>query len=442
MITAVLEKINSIVWGLPTLFLFVGSGLFFTIRLRWIQFARLPAAFGAIRADLKKGEQQEHKNGLSTTGALAAALGAVMGPGNIIGVSSAILIGGAGAIFWMWVSALLGMAARYVESVLSVLHRRSGKDGHYGGPMYVMRDHGYVRTAAVFAAAGVLISLTMANALPAGALGSALQESYAIPPLLTGAVLCVFALATVFGGGRRIAKVSGFLVPVVSIFFIGASVFIMACYPQRLLDAVAQIFKGAFSLEAGLGGLIGGAIRYGMARGIYSNEAGMGTEPILAAATSEPNAHRQGLISMTGPFLDTVVFCSFTALVVLMAGYQPSDSAASLVADAFAHFLPGCGTFIVNATMTMLVLATLASWAFYGESCLAYFSNSPALRRLYRVFYAFLPLFCAGANLRVIFVITDLSTALMAIPNIIVCILLISEVKRENEKSFLVLNSR
>ena len=443
MITAVLEKINSVVWGLPTLFLFVGSGIFFSVRLRWVQFAKLPAAFGAIKADLKRGNSSDGQKGLSTTAALAAALGAVMGPGNIIGVSSAILIGGAGAVFWMWVSALLGMAARYAESVLSVLHRRTGKDGQpYGGPMYVMRDRGYVKTAAVFAAAGVLISFTMANALPSGALGSALQESYGIPPLLTGGVLCAFALVTVFGGGKRIAKVSGFLVPVMCIFFIGASIFIMACYPQQLWGAVTQIFKGAFSLKAGLGGLIGGAVRYGMARGIYSNEAGMGTEPILAAATAEPNAHRQGLISMTGPFLDTVVFCSFTAIVVLMAGYGPADSAASLVSDAFAHFLPGCGAFIVNATMTMLVLATLASWAFYGEKCLAYFTDSVVLRRMYRIAYAALPMLCAGANLGIIFVITDISTAFMAIPNIVVCILLISEVKKENEKSFLVLNSR
>ena len=167
MITAVLEKINSVVWGLPTLFLFVGSGIFFSVRLRWVQFAKLPAAFGAIKADLKRGNSSDGQKGLSTTAALAAALGAVMGPGNIIGVSSAILIGGAGAVFWMWVSALLGMAARYAESVLSVLHRRTGKDGQpYGGPMYVMRDRGYVKTAAVFAAAGVLISFTMASPRP------------------------------------------------------------------------------------------------------------------------------------------------------------------------------------------------------------------------------------------------------------------------------------
>lgn len=439
--TAFLEQISAVVWGIPTLCLFVGSGLFFSIQLRWIQFTGLFKAFSAIRVDLRK-QNSDNRDGLSTTGALLAALGAVMGPGNIIGVSSAILFGGAGAVFWMWISALLGMAARYTESVLSVLHRRSGTHGNYGGPMYVMQDIGYRKTACLFAASGILISLTMADALPAGALGNTLQESYGISPLLTGFLLSLFAGFTVLGGSKRIAKISGFLVPVMSIFFIGASIWIMICYHSRLPIALASIFKGAFSLRAGFGGLAGGAIRYGMARGIYSNEAGMGTEPLLASATNEPCAHRQGLVSMTGPFFDTVVFCSFTAIIVLMAGVQPEHSATMLVTDAFSYFLPGCGAFIVNATMILLVLATLASWSFYGEQCLAYFSSAPALKRIYQFVYAVLPLFCAGAKLRAVLAITDITTALMAIPNLLVCILLISVVKREKQKSILVLNSR
>ncbi len=439
--TVLIEKLSALVWGVPTLMLFVGSGIFFSVCLRWVQVRGFRCAFGAICADLKQQDSGE-KGGLSATSALMAALGAVMGPGNIIGVSSAILLGGAGAVFWMWISAFLGMAARYAESVLAVLHRQKGEQGHYGGPMYVMRDHGFRKTALVFSAAGVLISFTMADALPAGALGSALLESYRIPPLVTGAFLCVFCLFAVLGGSKRIAKISGFLVPVMSIFFIGASVWIMLCYPNRLPGAFRAIFQEAFSLRSGFGGLVGGAIRYGMARGIYSNEAGMGTEPLLAAATSEPSPHRQGLISMTGPFLDTIVFCTFTALIILMAGYQPGDSPAMLVTQSFAYFLPGCGAFIVNATMTMLVLATLSSWAFYGEQCLSYLSGSPRLRQLYRWVYALLPLLCAGAKLRIVFAITDIATAFMAIPNLFTCILLISEVKRENRKSFFVLNSR
>lgn len=439
--TAFLEQISAVVWGIPTLCLFVGSGLFFSIQLRWIQFTGLFQAFAAIRSDLRH-PKSDDKNGFSATGALLAALGAVMGPGNIIGVSSAILLGGAGAVFWMWVSALLGMAARYAESVLSVLHRRSASQGHYGGPMYVMRDIGYRKTACMFAASGILISLTMADALPSGALGSTLRESYGIPPIVTGLFLSLFAGFTLLGGGKRIARISGFLVPVMSIFFIGSSIWIMICYHHRLPMAIASILKDAFSLRAGLGGLVGGAIRYGMARGIYSNEAGMGTEPILASATNEPSAHRQGLISMTGPFLDTVVFCTFTSLVVLMAGELPNRSATTLVTDAFAYFLPGCGAFIVNATMVLLVLATLASWSFYGEQCLAYFSSSQTLKRMYRLIYAILPVFCAGARLRAVFAVTDIATALMAIPNLLVCILLISVVKHEKQKSILVLNSR
>lgn len=436
MLKTILETINSVVWGVPTLLLFVGSGFWFSVRLRWLQLRKLPEAFRAIRADLKRSGSGPDGQNLSTSAALLASLGAVMGPGNLIGVSSAILIGGAGAVFWMWVSALLGMAVRYVESALSVRYRKTYNGKNIGGPMYVMRSFGLRRSAVLFSVAGVFVSLTMANALPAGALGSSLSEQYGIPTHLTGVVLCIFTCITIFGGGKRISKVSAVLVPVVCIFFAGASLLVVVSHPSELAAAVSAVFRGAFSLRSGLGGLLGTTVRYGLARGIYSNEAGMGTEPIMAAATGESDPHRQGLISMTGPFLDTVVFCSFTAVVVLMAGDIPGATAASLASLAFAKFLPGCGGFIVDATMTLLVLATLASWAFYGERCIAYVCRKNIAKVLYRVAYALMPLVCAGASLGIIFTLTDIATALMALPNLFVCIRYASEVCRlEKETS-------
>lgn len=268
----------------------------------------------------------------------------------------------------------------------------------------------------------------MANALPSGALGSSLEEQYGLPTYLTGAVLSIFAYITIIGGGRRIAKISAILVPAVCVFFAAASLFVMISHPSALADALSAIFHGAFSIRAGLGGLLGSTIRYGLARGIYSNEAGMGTEPIMAAATGESDPHRQGLISMTGPFLDTVVFCSFTAIVVLMAGEIPGATAASLVSLAFAKFLPGCGGFIVDATMVLLVLATLASWAFYGERCLAYVCQKRSALFFYRIAYVLIPLVCAGTNLGILFTLTDITTALMALPNLIVCIRHVGEI--------------
>ena len=440
MLRVVLEQINTVVWGIPTLLFFVGSGFWFSCKFRWVQIRCLPCAFRAIVSDLKHSNDGEQN--FSTRAALLASLGAVMGPGNLIGVASAILVGGAGAVFWMWISAVLGMAARYAESTLAVLHRKTCGNRHVGGPMYVMRDHGLRRTAAVFAAAGVLVSLTMANALPSGALGNALRENYGIAPHLTGLCLCAFTCVTIFGGGKRIAKVSGVLVPAVCLFFIGVSLWIICTHPSALLDAIVSIFRGAFSRKAGLGGLLGTAVRYGLARGIYSNEAGMGTEPILAAATGEPSAHRQGLISMTGPFLDTIVFCSFTAMIVLMAGETHDVGAAALVSQAFAKFLPGCGTFIVDATMALLVLATLASWAFYGEQCLAYFSPKRYPKIIYRGVYALLPLFCAGADLAIVFVLTDLLNAAMAIPNLLVCIRYSREIHQGEKTGSISLSQR
>lgn len=426
---AVLEWLNGVVWGIPTLFLFLGSGLWFSIQTCWIQFRRFGRSFRAIRDDLKS-PQNGKSTSVSTSAALLTSLAAVMGPGNLVGVSSAILSGGPGAVFWMWISAFLGMATRYAESTLSVLHRRTGENGNYGGPMYVMRDSGNRRCAVVFAIAGVAISLTMANALPSGAIGSALYDAYGIPTILTGAILSLFVLSAVTGGVKRICKVTGVLVPAVCILFLGASLWITFTHPTLFMAAVKRIFSEAFSLRAGVGGLLGGAIRYGMARGIYSNEAGMGTDPILAASTDERSAHRQGLISMAGPFLDTVVFCSMTAFVVVMAdisGADPSDA----VTLAFTRFLPYSGRLIVILTMALLVMATLAGWICYGEACLQYLTNRRWIRSAYHAVYTLLPVFCAGAELGILFTLTDLCTALMAIPNVILCIKLLPEVKIE-----------
>ncbi len=327
-----------------------------------------------------------------------------------------------------------------MESVLAVLHRRKGEQGNYGGPMYVMADRGWKKTAVLFSLCGVGMSLLMANALPSGALATALRKDFAVPVWVTGLVLAALALVTVFGGKTRIEKVSGVVVPVMSLFFLAASLWIIFAQPQTAWFAVGKIFREAFSLKAGVGGLLGGAMRFGLSRGIYSNEAGMGTEPILAAATAEKNAHRQGLISMTGPFLDTVIFCTFTALVVVMADLSSGD-AANLVGDAFAVFLPGAGQFIVDSTLALLVFATIASWAFYGEQCLSYLTGNRFAIPLYRLCYGLVPLCFAGANLSSLFALNDILSALMAIPNLILCILSVSEVKRCQKQAFLVNSS-
>jgi len=287
--------------------------------------------------------------------------------------------------------------------------------------MYVMHDMGYKKTAAFFAFLCILISLTMANALPSAGLASALQESRSIPTWVCGLILSLLAALTVLGGIKRISDVAGYTVPVMSIIFIGASLLIIVLHPAAALSALAKIFSSAFSLKAGIGGLVGTAVRFGMARGIYSNEAGMGTEPILAAATNEPDPHRQALISMTGVFLDTVVFCTFTALVVVMAGITGADS-ASMTSVSFNYYLSAAGRFIVDVTLTLLVFATVTSWSYYGESALAYFPNGKKLVPYYRIIYCMVPFLAAGRELSSLLEISDIATAFMAVPNLLVCI--------------------
>lgn len=409
MLPAFFSYINSIVWGLPTLLLFIGGFVYLTVRLKFVQFRLFGRSLGLIWQDMRSGK----KGGVSPAAALMASLAAVMGPGNLVGVCSAILLGGSGAVFWMCASAVLGMAARYAESALSVAHKRDG----FGGPMYVMRDAGFRRTAALFSLAGICVSLSMANALPSGALSSALKAEWGVPPAVTGLALSLLAFATVFGGLKRIVSASNFIVPVMSLFFMGFSLFIIAANPARALWALGEIFSSAFTLRAGIGGLAGSALRYGLSKGIYSNEAGMGTEPILASSTTEDDPKRQGLISMSGPFIDTVVFCGATGIVAVMSGV--TGDAASMTARAFSKFLPGCGSFVVTVTLVMLVAATVASWSYYGESCLSYLTGGRYIS-LYRLVYCLVPVAGALSGLSLLLEISDLAMAAMAVPNIIV----------------------
>ncbi|MBR6740874.1 MAG: sodium:alanine symporter family protein [Clostridia bacterium] len=420
MLPAFISYLNSIIWGIPSIVLFCGGFIYLTVKTRFVQFRRFGRSYRLILRDIKAGKVE---GGVSPVSALMASLAAVMGPGNLVGVCSAILLGGSGAVFWMCLSAVFGMAARYAESTLSAMHKKEGR----GGPMYVMRNFGMVRTAAVFSVAGICVSLTMANALPSGALSSALEAEWSVPPAVTGIALSVLAFVTVFGGLKRIVSASNFLIPVVSIFFLGTSLFIILSHPSLALDAAAEIFAEAFSFKAGIGGLLGGAVRYGISKGIYSNEAGMGTEPILASATNEPDPKAQGLISMTGPFLDTVVFCGITGLVMVMSGVCSGD-AASMTARGFATFLPGCGGFAVTVTLLLLVCATVVSWSYYGESCLAYLSPSGRFIPIYRTVYCLLPIVGAMAELSLLLEISDLAMAAMAIPNIIVTMRLTSRI--------------
>ena len=422
-----LEKISAAFWGVPAILLFVGGGAYATVRLGFAQFRFLGRAF------VTAFKPEKGKNSLS---ALAASLGAVMGPGNIVGVASALLLGGSGAIFWMWVSAWLGMALRYAESFLAVKYRVKKNGINRGGAMYVFREKGMRGMAVFFAVSGIAVSLIVACAVPSSAVGRSFELSRGIPTVLTGAVLSAYTAIVVFGGAKRIVAAAEVIVPAVCIFYGGISLMAFALHPGELINAFASIFTSAFSFKAGLGGLLGGAVRFGLSRGVFSHEAGMGTDPMFAASTNEEDPCSQGLVSMLGPFLDTVVFCSLTGVAVLIYGGSGGEE-ADLVRSAYSSFFPGFGAFALDAVLLLLVLATLSSWAFYGESCVYYLSEKPLWTYIYRGFYAAVPLFAAGVRPGILLTLGDIATACMAVPNVILCILFICEVKCPPKNRFI-----
>ncbi|MBQ5974060.1 MAG: alanine:cation symporter family protein, partial [Oscillospiraceae bacterium] len=280
--------------------------------------------------------------------------------------------------------------------------------------------------AALFAGAGIAASLVMADAVPSGALGGALETAWNVPPAATGLALTAFTAAVVFGGGKRITAAATVVVRALCLFYLvicGAAFVLHAAVTAR---ALGRILSGAFSLRAGLGGLVGGAVRHGLAKGVFSHEAGMGTDPLFAASTGEDDPHRQALVSMTGPFLDTVAFCSLTALVILAAGTESADPTV-MTREAFARFFPGWGGFAADATLTLLVLATLSSWAFCGEACLGYFTGDRRARWAYRALYCAVPAAAAGLPAGGLLTLGDAATALMAVPNMALCLVWVGE---------------
>ena len=429
-----LESVAGAFWGIPAIVLFVFGGMYATVRLGFVQFRGIGKAFRAALRSSGDG------SGTGSLSALCASLGAVMGPGNIIGVASAVLLGGNGTVFWMCVSAWLGMALRYAESYLAVKYRVENGGVNSGGAMYIFREKGMPVLAAVFSVAGIVVSLTMADAVPSASLGSALNSAWGLSSWITGLFLSAFTAFVVFGGSKRIIKCAEIIVPVICLFYGVLSVSVFLFHPVNAFGAAAEILESAFSLRAGIGGLVGTTIRHGLAKGVFSHEAGMGTDPILAASTSESDPEIQGLVSMLGPFLDTVVFCSMTAGVLVMSSSAGGDP-ASMVRNAFCEFFPGFGGWALDTVLLLLVLATLSSWAFYGEACVRYLHKKPFWVTLYRAVYCLVPLVFCGADLKLVLLAGDISTAFMAVPNVVLCILFICEVKSPLKNRFIGISS-
>lgn len=445
-VNALLDTISSIIWGPFFLIpLLLGVGLYMTIRLGGMQFFKLAAA---LRLGLVKRRDQGSEGDISQYQALTTALAATVGTGNIVGVATAIAIGGPGALFWMWMTGLLGMATKYSEAFLAVRFRGTDEAGEKsGGPQYYLErgikgPFGKILGIS-FAIFTVLACFGIGNMTQANAIAANVESSWSIPIWLTGVVLTVLTLTVLVGGIRSIGRVTAALVPAMILLYISAGMYVLLANIDNVPAALAQVFTDAFTGTSAVGGFTGSAIimvvQFGVARGLFSNESGLGSAAMAAAAAKTSHPVRQGLVSMTQTFIDTIIVVSFTGLVIITTGswheVDPATgeqiSAALMTAAAFAHGMPGqWGPWIVTTALLLFAFSTLLGWSYYGER------NVERLfgRRLvmpYRVVFSLVVYVGATSELAVIWTFSDIMNGLMALPNLIGIVVLSGLVVRE-----------
>ncbi|WP_445621645.1 alanine/glycine:cation symporter family protein [Kushneria sp. Sum13] len=424
------EGINGVVWGPLMLMLLLGVGLYLQIGLKGMPVRNIGRAFGLLWQGRTPGEKDSGE--ISSFNALMTSLSATIGTGNIAGVATAIALGGPGAVFWMWMTALVGMATKYAEAVCAVRFRERDDQGNFvGGPMYYIKNglgKRYAWLGVLFALFGTLASFGIGNTVQANSVADALSTSFSIPSWVTGLVIMVLAGAVILGGIQRISSVAGRLVPFMAVAYLLAGLIVLAINYAAIPEAFLLIVRHAFTPISAAGGFAGAAvaaaIRFGVARGVFSNEAGLGSAPIAHAAAQTNSPVRQGMVAMLGTFIDTIVVCSVTALAILTSGqWLDGDSGASLTSLAFRTALPGPGDYIVAIALAIFAFTTILGWSYYGERCFQYLFGSRAAR-VYRIAFVLAIPVGAMAHLDFIWLLADTFNALMAIPNLIALALL------------------
>ena len=439
-IESILSAIDSFIWGAPLLILLSGTGLYLTLRLGFIQIRYLPRALGYLFKKDKGG-----KGDVSSFAALCTALAATIGTGNIVGVATAVQAGGPGAIFWMWLVALLGMATKYAECLLAVKYRVRDKNGFMaGGPMYyIERGLGIKWLAKLFALFGVMVAFFGIGTFPqVNAITHAMQDTFNIPVLVTAIIVTLLVGLIILGGVKRIATASSLIVPFMAILYVTTSLVIILLNIEKVPDAISLIIYSAFDPQAALGGAVGftvmKAIQSGVARGIFSNESGLGSAPIAAAAAQTREPVRQGLISMTGTFLDTIIVCTMTGIVLVLTGAwnNPELAGATVTNYAFAQGLgTSIGATIVTIGLLFFAFTTILGWCYYGERCFVYLVGIRGVK-LYRLAYIVLVGLGSFLHLNLIWIIADIVNGLMAFPNLIALIGLRKVVIEETKDYF------
>lgn len=435
-IEELVATLSGIVWGPIMLTLLVGTGLYLTVLLKGMQFRVLPHAIRLIFSNDKDDEGD-----ISQFAALMTALAATVGIGNIVGVATAITFGGPGAVFWMWVTGLVGMATKYSEAVLAVKYREKGAHGMRGGPMYYLsKGAGLPWLGTLFAIFTACAAFGIGNMTQSNATAKIFETTFQIPTEITGVVLTLLTGLVILGGIKAIGKFTSVLVPLMIVSYVGCSLWVLALHINEIPAAFGLIFHHAFNPSAASGGFIGAtiaaAMRYGIARGVFSNESGLGSAPIAAAAARTNDPVKQALVSMTQTFIDTLLVCTMTALVILTASsWTQGVSAGELTSASIAETLGVPGSIFVAVATAFFAFSTLIGWSYYGEKAIEFLFGGKAIK-VYRVFFTVAVMVGAITSLEFVWHFSDLMNGLMAIPNLIGLLLLSKIIKQETDRYF------
>ncbi len=453
MITKVNSAINGFVWGPIMLALLVGTGIFLTCRTGWIQVRWFGYIMKNTIGSLFKKKDKEEGSNLTAFQAVCTAMAGTVGTGNIAGVTGAIFMGGPGAVFWMWVSAFFGMCTKYAEIILAMKFRETGADGvHKGGPMYYIEKgmgKSWKPLAVLFAILGGLASFGIGNIAQSSEIAGAMNGLVGLNPLITGIVLAVIIAIVVFGGVQRIGQVTSYMVPFMSMFYVAAGIAVLALRFTQIPTAFVTILTSAFSFEAVGGGVFGYAImlamKNGFARGVFSNEAGLGSAPIAHAASNVKEPAEQAIWGVFEVFFDTIVICSITGLTVVLSGMelgaealaQYSSKGAAAVA-AFNSILPGTlGGTVIQISLIFFALSTILSWSYYGERCWGYIcNNNKGFITVYKVLFVLITIVATTGSGTLMWDIADTLNGMMAIPNLVALLALSGVVAAETKKYF------
>jgi len=436
-----LIELSNYIWGMPLIILLLGTGLYLTVLLRGIQFTKLLRSL--YLGLIKRKESDTVEGDIDHYQALMTALAATVGTGNIAGVATAIAAGGPGALFWMWITGLFGMATKYSEAVLGVMYREVNRKGEMcGGPMYYIKNGlGQKWLGALFAIFASVAAFGLGNIVQSNSVAIAFETTFGVSPFSSGILLSVFTALVILGGIKSIGRVAGFLVPFMIILYIGITLSVICLNYTSIIPAFKAIFKGAFSGSAAAGGFLGAtireAVRFGIARGLFSNGSGLGSAPIAAAAAKTKHPQTQALVSMTQTFFDTIVVCALTGLAIICSGvWDSGETGVELTSTAFDAVLPfNYGSMLVAVSLIIFAYSTMLGWSYYGEKSIEYLLGESSVKP-YRLLFCIFIFVGAISELRPVWLVSDIMNGLMAFPNLLALLLLSKKIAVSTREYF------